>query len=237
MRKLVISDIHGCYDEFNELLKLVSYNPQEDKLILLGDYCDRGLKSKEVIEQVKNLRDKWNIIALRGNHDQMFVDAIEKDEDFNWLCNGGLQTVKNYVGSNWFENEFNYEEYIKAKEFIKEQYPHHISFIKSLPLYHEDEEFIYVHAGINSFYKDWKNQPEHDFLWIRDLFINNETNVDKIVVFGHTPTIHIHESEDIWFGGDKIGIDGGCVFGLQLNCLEINEDDFKTHFVNKMLVL
>jgi predicted phosphodiesterase len=51
-RILAISDIHGCLDEFNELLEKVKYNQSEDQLILLGDYIDRGLKSKQVVEKV-----------------------------------------------------------------------------------------------------------------------------------------------------------------------------------------
>ncbi len=89
----MISDIHGCYDEFNTLLKDVEYNPEEDKLILVGDYVDRGLKSKEVVEQVKSMVEEWGVIALKGNHDQMMVDAIDKEEDVDdkrWIRNGAF---------------------------------------------------------------------------------------------------------------------------------------------------
>ena len=44
-----------------------------------------------------------------------------------------------------------------------------------------------------------------------------------MAVFGHTKTINNHGSAGIWFGGDKIGFDSGCVSGFQLNCLEITE--------------
>ncbi|MEK4006547.1 metallophosphoesterase [Paenibacillus sp. FSL H3-0333] len=69
MRTLVISDIHGCYDEFNALLTRANYDPSEDKLILLVDYVDRGQKSKQVVAQVMNMIKHDNITALRGNHD------------------------------------------------------------------------------------------------------------------------------------------------------------------------
>ncbi|WP_308860235.1 hypothetical protein [Paenibacillus radicibacter] len=102
-----------------------------------------------------------------------------------------------------------------------------------MPYYHEDDNNIFVHAGINPFYADWRKQSEDDFIWIRDIFIKCKTSLDKKVVFGHTPTIKIHDKEEIWFGEDKIGIDGGCCFGLQLNLLEISNEGYKTYFVRK----
>ncbi|WP_308860236.1 metallophosphoesterase [Paenibacillus radicibacter] len=90
-RRLVISDIHGCYDEFIRLLGKVFYNHKEDQLILLGDYCDRGKNSKKVIELIKYLNEECGAIVLKGNHDQMFVESILEDDDSNFLLNGGLQ--------------------------------------------------------------------------------------------------------------------------------------------------
>jgi serine/threonine protein phosphatase 1 len=232
IRTLAISDIHGCYDEFNALLRKVEYNPNEDKLILLGDYVDRGFKSKDVLGQVKQLHEEWGVIVLRGNHDQMMLDAFNKeDEDGLWLNNGGLSTVESYVGLNYFECGFDYDTYLEAKELIVKHYSHHIEFLKSLKLYHEDENHIYVHAGLHPFYENWKEQPTENFIWIRDIFIRNSTCVDKKVVFGHTPTLNLSNNEvecirdGIWFGEGKIGVDGGCCFGYQLNCVEINDEE------------
>ncbi len=57
-RTLVISDIHGCYTPFNDLLELMKYRPGEDQFILLGDFVDRGPQSREVVEQVIGLGSK-----------------------------------------------------------------------------------------------------------------------------------------------------------------------------------
>lgn len=224
-RILVTSDPHGCLRQFNELLRLSRYNPQEDKLIILGDYGDRGPQSKEVIEQVKSMVEEWGVIALMGNHDEMMFRALDGDVEYDevWLNNGGLQTLESYGIS--IKESFTWDQYLKAKEFINLNYGHHIDFLRSLPLYYETDTHIFVHAGLNPCYSDdWKLQPEDSFLWVRDMFIWNKTELDKMVVFGHTPTINIHGVEDVWFGGDKIGIDGGGVFGLQFNMLEIGED-------------
>ncbi len=73
-------------------------------------------------------------------------------------------------------------------------------------------------------------------IWIREPFYLKPTGLNKKVIFGHTPAMYLHESGDIWFSplNDKIGIDGGCVFGKQLNCLEIKKhNDYVTHVIYK----
>ncbi|MFB5758898.1 metallophosphoesterase family protein [Paenibacillus medicaginis] len=235
MRTLAISDIHGCFDEFNALLKHVKYNPAEDKLIILGDLVDRGQRSKQVVEQLMNMVSEWNVVVLRGNHDQMMIDALNADEDVNWLNNGGYQTVESYVGLDFFEEIFEWDLYEQAKNFIRRHFKHHIDFLSSLPYYYETDTHIFVHAGINPYKEHWKQTSDEDFVWIRERFYNVATGLNKIVVFGHTPTVHLHETEDIWFSpnGDKIGIDGACAYGMQLNCLEINDAGYKTHYATK----
>ncbi|MEH7223618.1 metallophosphoesterase family protein [Bacillus sp. JJ1566] len=215
---LVISDIHGCLPHFQALLKKANYQPLRDKLILLGDYVDRGSNSKEIIETVAKMVKNENVIALRGNHDQRFLDLIltRKIELYDlFLKYGGLDTLKSY-----YPNAEN-ESIDHVLNIIIDKYRSHIEFLKALPLYYEEEHFIFVHAGINPEVKDLKNQSPLDLLNIRKPFINSELNINKKVVFGHTRTYEIHQSNEIWFSKNKIGIDGGCAFGHQLNCLEI----------------
>jgi len=239
IRTLAISDIHGCLDELNRLLNKVNYNPPEDKLVLLGDYVDRGPDSRAVVEQVMAFKEIWGVIALRGNHDQMMYDAILEDtEQFNarWIRNGARQTLESYCGADYFGEEMSRERYEEAKAYIKKHFMHHLEFLGSLDLYHQTDEHIFVHAGINPQCEDWRNQPHDDFIWIREPFFAHPTGLGKPVVFGHTPVVHLHESAGIWFSpmGDKIGIDGGCVFGHQLNCLEIDEQGhYKTYSVHR----
>lgn len=96
-RILMISDIHGCLSQFNELLGSIKYIPSEDELILLGDYVDRGPQSKETIEGVRELVNNYGVIALRGNHDQRLIDLIRTDKEevqTKFLEHGGLHTLR-----------------------------------------------------------------------------------------------------------------------------------------------
>jgi Predicted phosphohydrolases len=236
LRTLCISDIHGCFDQFEQLLKVAKYNPDKDKLVLLGDYVDRGMKSKQVLAKAMQLHKEYGVIVLKGNHDDMFVKAIRDKEDQLWLYNGGIHTVTSYYGSEELQDGFDWDTYDRAKKFIISNYNHHVNFLEKLPLYHEDDDHIFVHAGINPFYgEEWKEkQSEEDFIWIRDIFYRNETQVNKTVVFGHTPTRNLHNSYDIWFDErrDKIGLDGACAYGGQLNCLEISNEGYKNYSVS-----
>jgi serine/threonine protein phosphatase 1 len=226
-RTLCISDIHGCYDEFCELLQLVNYNPFEDKLVLLGDYMDRGSKSKEVLEMVMGLVNEHGAIALKGNHDKMFLDMIDERDYTVFISNGGLKTLASY-----YPDLKDYVDVGLARQYILNNYKSHIEFIRNLPYYYEDENFIYVHAGLNPMYKEWKDNTPNDMIWIRELFFDNYTRTDKTVIFGHTPCLNLHGKEDVWMGGDKIGIDGACAYGFQLNCLEISDEGYRTYSVD-----
>jgi serine/threonine protein phosphatase 1 len=216
----MISDIHGCVDQLNELLEAVEYVPLKDTLILLGDYVDRGPRSKETVERIKELVTMHNAIALRGNHDQRLIDLVHLDEEetrTKFLKYGGIQTLQSYC--DFVIDPLHDELFEKARHHIREHYYSHIQFLDSLPLFHEDSQHVYVHAGLNPKYPDWRTQPAHDFMYIKAEFHDSKPCTDKTVIFGHTRTMELQDSADVWFGIGKIGIDGACAYGKQLNCL------------------
>ncbi|MEK3828527.1 metallophosphoesterase [Paenibacillus sp. FSL K6-1558] len=235
-RTLMISDIHGCIDAFDQLLIQVDYNSTYDQLILLGDYVDRGGNSRKVVDKVMELVQEHHAIALRGNHDQRFVDLIHEGTpsiQSKFMEHGGHPTLESYCP---MINEMSDEVLEEAIKIITANYSHHIEFLSRLPLYHEDEYHIYVHAGLNPDYNDWRQQPEHDFMYIKNKFIKHTfTNVSKKIVFGHTKTIDIHGSAEVWFAEDKIGIDGGCAFGKQLNALIYQNGTYLVENVQSVL--
>lgn len=227
-RTLMISDIHGCLDPFNQLLEAVNYQSSKDQLILIGDYVDRGPKSKEVVARVMELVNQHHAVALRGNHDQRLVDLIRTDDErvkSKFMEHGGIQTIHSYC--DFVGKDVNLASIAEAKQYIYEHYNDQIEFLSSLPLYYEDEHHIYVHAGLNPKFVNWKDQPVNDFMYIKNEFIKSKTRVNKKVIFGHTRAAEIHGSPDIWFHQDKIGIDGGCAYGMQLNCLIYQDGDYE----------
>ena len=79
-RTLIITDIHGCYDECRELLDKMAFDEENDTLINLGDTIDRGPKIYETFEYLRGLKEKMGdrCVLIRGNHEQMMLDAIKK---------------------------------------------------------------------------------------------------------------------------------------------------------------
>ncbi|MCI5958593.1 MAG: metallophosphoesterase [Lachnospiraceae bacterium] len=74
MGTYVISDIHGCYDEFMEMLEKIQFH-DDDNLICAGDYIDKGPKNAEMLYWILNA--PFNAILIRGNHDEDFVQNID----------------------------------------------------------------------------------------------------------------------------------------------------------------
>lgn len=82
----VVSDIHGCYQWLMDALKRRHFNPYEDLLISVGDIIDRG---PDCVKCLQLMDEKW-FQAVRGNHEQMALDAIENNDFALWMSNGGI---------------------------------------------------------------------------------------------------------------------------------------------------
>ena len=214
MKTIVVGDIHGCYNELKELMidlkENQEYNENTDRLIFLGDYIDRGDDSYKVVQYIKELqKENSNVIALMGNHEKMCVEYMTEHKD-TWLWNGYEYTLDSY-GS--------------YKELLKD-----IEWMNNLPLYYEDENFIYVHAGINP-NKSLKNNSEYELLWVRESFIYNPQKFNKKVIFGHTPSQNMTgETKPYETYTGNIGIDTGCVYGGCLTALIIEDDKIKKFY-------
>lgn len=184
MRIVGISDIHGEYDKLCRVLEKV--NPQEtDTLVFMGDYIDRGSKSKEVVEKIISMQEVCNCVYLIGSHEYALLHANE-DEYYNYLFwnYGGDATAKSY-GS--FENIFKI----------------HGDFFNSLKPYYINENYLFVHAGIRAGIP-LESQSLVDMVYIRSEFFNKRHNLPYKIIFGHT------EFDTPMIKEDKICIDTGC---------------------------
>lgn len=211
-RTLVISDIHGELELFGELLQKAQYDPENDQLILLGDYVDRGPDSRGVLNRVMELKERGAIV-LTGNHDAMMLAAAAEEPVARerWARNGAIPTLQSY------DSSIQSMEIPATADFRK-----HIDFIGELDYYYETDEYIFVHAGVQPGTPVQETDP-YTLIWIREEFYQAYDG-DKTVVFGHTPAFLLRGTSNynVFFGDNHIiGIDGGAAYGGQLNCLEL----------------
>lgn len=201
-RIIAISDIHGCFNSFVDLLNKVNYNSSYDKLILLGDYIDRGPYSYNVIRAIRGLRQKHpeGVICLRGNHEQMCIDAFGYSNRL-WDRNGGRAT------------RFNYDENGK---YVSMDIP----WMKTLPIHHTEGNYLFCHAGLT--YPYLIDNTEDDLLWGRYWIETDDEPREKTVVFGHTPNPATMKPYRTMTG--DICIDGGGVYGGTFGAFIINPD-------------
>lgn len=170
-RILAIGDIHGCLAQFDALFQSVAPT-LEDRLILLGDYVDRGPDSFGVMKQILNLSSTYQLTALKGNHEQMMLAARNSHEKYSdWIQNGGDATLRSYAGIRGTPRDIP---------------PDHWHFLETqLVDYLEMDSHIFVHANA---YPDvaMLDQPDYMLRWERcDNIVAHESG--KVIVCGHTP--------------------------------------------------
>jgi len=206
-------DVHGEYFKLKYLIDKI-YIKNEDTLVFLGDYIDRGKYTFEVIDYLIKLDEKYNCVFVKGNHEAMLIDFLAGIYEKLFFINGGSDTIKSYKEQGWDID-------IKTKYHMRKMPYSHLKFFeKKLVNYYETEEYIFVHAGIapNTLLK---NMPDKYLFWDRN-FIHDTSYKGKLVVFGHTPNKKILNEKY------KICIDtGGCFDSMgNLTCVKLPERTF-----------
>jgi len=194
IRRFAIPDIHGCALSFAALLHDVLRIRTSDRVYLLGDYIDRGPRSREVVDHIVELRDKgFSILPLRGNHDDMLLRACGDLDFFRvWMLNGGGATLKSFDVDEPCDIPLSYRR-----------------FFNTLPFYLELDDYILVHAGFN-FLADDPFSDKEAMLWTRTREVNSALIGRKKVIIGHTPVSR--ETIKHSLESDLILLDNGCVY-------------------------
>ena len=218
-KRYAISDIHGNARAFLKLLDHVDPDPEE--LVILGDLCDRGLETWEVFKECALLLDEGATI-IRGNHDQWLQDHIEGRMSLGQFTHesiGGLTTIKSL-------------ELAIAKRGEEKVYKKVKKVLDGMQFYLEDDNYIFVHAGLDP-RLPYMNQQKPLSLLMGDQSWKNpqlQHPYDQYVVFGHTPTYSIHrdikeEAATVWMShrAKKIAIDTGAGFGSRLTMVDLQE--------------
>lgn len=171
---IFVGDVHG---RLKLLKKIVDIYPNY-LVILLGDLQDRGSESKGLLDFIINNK---NIIALKGNHEELFINFMKEEFNIDWinfLSNGGIETIANYLPKNkktslvnkLYEIEFFFSEYYQTDEFKYQE----TSFLNS-NYYQNNIKLIEKYINyLNSIKKDYIKNKYVDFIKSLPLYFKGE---------------------------------------------------------------
>ena len=231
MPTYVISDIHGCYDQYRALLHKINFS-KEDRLIVLGDVIDRG---PDPIKVLLDLMHRENVTLIMGNHEATAITVLRQltseitvenissiTPDFlniysAWLEDGGASTIAQFQ---------------KLHQSVQKDI---LNFLQEAPLFetieHNGKLYVMVHAGLGNFdiSKELEEYEPEELLWGRPDYNKEYFPSGRIfLITGHTPTPLIREDKQplIYRNNSLICIDCGCCFNsgkLAAYCIETGE--------------
>ena len=223
-----MSDIHGCYNEYLEMLAKIKFT-DEDTLFVLGDSIDRGYAPMEVLT---DMMDRANVIPLIGNHELAALVVLKKfcveitganvathltADDLlalqEWTADGGQTTLAGF------------------RKLSRERQIDILDYLGEFSLYEEitvgNDTFLMLHGGLEPFHPA-RAIDDYDLMQI--LFSRPDYEKvyfeNKYTITGHTPTPNLPGNQGtILQKNNHIAIDCGCVFGYNLGafCLDTGE--------------
>ena len=215
-RIYAVGDIHGRADLLDDMIQRIDEDmgrrPIEHAIeIYLGDYIDRGIESKAVIDLLCHRLVRRRTICLRGNHEAIFEDFLRNpDAIHDWIQLGGLKTLASYGVPVDAYTQFVPNELHRALTAV---FPRtHELFLQCLQNHFTCGDYLFVHAGIRPGVP-LENQEQDDLIWIRNEFLQSTVDHGWMVVHGHTPVPHPQVLSN------RINIDTGAVFSGTLTCL------------------
>ena len=243
-RIIAISNIHGDLTTFKKLLEKCEYNDQEDYLIILGGFLEKGTEILATLRYIMEISQNERVFVLKGNNDRVIEGCSNEKDIKNSL--GYLNRIKNSI---MCEKARELDMVIQNEDDIKEVASHLVKekeFIDNLPLVLVSDRLVFVHAGI----RQLETETDQKFLLGAKSFANTSHELEQYVVVGHFPVSNycskIFRLTPL-FDMEKriISIDGGNnmkSFG-QLNALIIENFEsgltftyrYATHFPQKLI--
>ena len=227
MATYVISDIHGQYDMFSDLLERIGLT-DEDVLYILGDVIDRG---PDPIRTLLRLMEMPNAVCLKGNHEVMALDCLDflMQEITDQSILSLEEVMENVVRWQYNGSKTTIEEF---RQLNRERQQAVVDFMKQMPVYKKltvaGKDYLLVHGGLGEFRPDKKMEEYslHDLVWERPDY-STPYFPDTYVVTGHTPTLIIADNPRpgyIFQDNHHIAIDCGSYWpGGRLGAIRLDD--------------
>ncbi|MBB6125141.1 metallophosphoesterase family protein [Sphingobium subterraneum] len=210
VRLYAIGDVHGCFDLLVHLLQRIEADqaartPVETRIVLLGDYIDRGPQSRDVCELLFSMAGSKRVCCLKGNHEETMLDVLAGQAEALrfWLQYGGAETLRSWGISNGLIEHARLSEQGEQRLMaaFRSAVPIHlINWMRYLPTRYAVGDYLFVHAGIRPGVR-LERQNERDLMWIREPFLRSRARHPAMIVHGHS------EQDDPQDRPNRIGID------------------------------
>lgn len=235
-RTVAISDIHGNLSLLERLLEKVGLS-ENDRLVFVGDYINRGPSSVGVLRRLMEIAKRPETYILKGNIERLgkwyFETGCPEDilPHFEDHKNNLFVELARELG---FE-KVGFDNFYRVREAICRAFPDIISFIAELPLALDTPDVLFVHSGIDGA-RPWRESTEQQMLKNDAYLESGVNNTGKWLSVGHMPTWNVSRgtTNNILIDERRriIGIDGGnCVKSFaQINALIIEKKDGRLVF-------
>ncbi len=209
IRVYAIGDIHGRNDLLGTLLAKIGADDAargaaDTQIVFLGDLVDRGPDSAGVIDTAIALKAAGRKVRfLAGNHEEVFIAACRKRDAKTlrfFLKIGGDATLQSYPIARGEYMTLSVDELAERLETLVPEA--HVAFLESFEDMIVIGDYAFVHAGIRPGVP-LSEQKKSDLRWIREDFVAQRGDLEKVIVYGHTIYEEIDER------GSRIGIDTG----------------------------
>lgn len=220
-RIYAIGDVHGRDDLLGRLLDDIAADAGAASgavrcvLVYVGDYVDRGLESRQVIDRLlERPLPGFEVVHLLGNHEEAFLGFLDgKPIAFDWFRYGGLETLFSYDVPIPRRPSKLLDMAALRRQVVAAVPPAHVAFLRGCKLWHVEGDYCFVHAGLRPGIPLDRQDPD-DLLWIRDEFLSSRADHDgKVVVHGHT----ICDRPEV--RANRINIDTGAFASGRLTCV------------------
>ncbi len=219
VRVYAIGDIHGRNDLLQALLAKIDADDRargtaDTQIVFLGDLVDRGPDSAGVIDTAMALRGQGRTVRyLMGNHEEVFLKACRERDSKTlrfFLKIGGDATLQSYPITRAEYIELDIEQLAERLATLVPEA--HLAFLESFEDMVVFGDYVFVHAGIRPGVP-LAEQRKSDLRWIRDEFVGQRGDLEKVIVYGHTIYDDIDER------GSRIGIDTGAYASGKLTAI------------------
>ncbi len=224
MRLYAIGDIHGQRELLQHAHRLIQNDGGTDaRIVHVGDLIDRGPDSRGVVDDLMTGQAKgrdW--IVLQGNHDR-FLPRFLQDADWTdpgmskqvvWTDHPGLGAATTLASYGVDTDQPRQALQAAAQKAIPGA---HVKYLTDLPLWHQEDGLLFVHAGIRPGVA-LQDQSEQDLLWIRKGFVDSDADHGQLIVHGHTAIKRATHY------GNRLNIDSGAAYGGPLSVIRFDQD-------------